>query len=125
MATGLAPEIAFFNTDANSHQDDIVVKDSDAHNLLRPETVESLFIMYRLTKVTPKIERKKRKFILKKKVEGRKEGRKEGQNSKTAMIPVIIRLASGGRTRHTANGAGASTRRLRSTAGSAPAVTRR
>lgn len=29
--------------------DDIVVKPRDAHNLLRPETVESLFVLFRLT----------------------------------------------------------------------------
>eukprot|EP00054_Salpingoeca_dolichothecata_P033815 m.268074 g.268074 ORF g.268074 m.268074 type:complete len:658 (+) comp35434_c0_seq1:75-2048(+) len=49
METGLAPEIVFFNTDP-AKTEDITVKDADAHNLLRPETVESLFIMYRLTK---------------------------------------------------------------------------
>ncbi|XP_061554615.1 endoplasmic reticulum mannosyl-oligosaccharide 1,2-alpha-mannosidase isoform X3 [Phycodurus eques] len=49
METGLSPEIAHFNlhtTDSN----DIIVKPADRHNLLRPETVESLFYMYRLTK---------------------------------------------------------------------------
>ncbi|KAK6362723.1 mannosyl-oligosaccharide alpha-1,2-mannosidase [Orbilia blumenaviensis] len=47
-ATGLAPEIAFFNMD-DSGKEDIVIKSQDAHNLQRPETVESLFLMYRLT----------------------------------------------------------------------------
>lgn len=28
---------------------DIVIKQADRHNLLRPETVESLFILYRIT----------------------------------------------------------------------------
>ncbi|KJE94527.1 mannosidase [Capsaspora owczarzaki ATCC 30864] len=49
MPTGLAPEIAFFDGD-QATKSDIRVKDGDAHNLMRPETVESLFILYRLTK---------------------------------------------------------------------------
>ena len=28
---------------------DIIIKPADRHNLLRPETVESLFILYRIT----------------------------------------------------------------------------
>lgn len=48
MATGLAPEIAFFHPEPGGQ--DMTVKDNDAHNLLRPETVESLFIMHRITK---------------------------------------------------------------------------
>jgi hypothetical protein len=32
-------------------QSEMYVKPADAHNLLRPETAESLFILYRLTKV--------------------------------------------------------------------------
>ncbi|KAF8477566.1 glycoside hydrolase [Kalaharituber pfeilii] len=52
--TGLAPEIAYFNIKegegASGSQDDIIIKPRDAHNLQRPETVESLFIMWRLTK---------------------------------------------------------------------------
>ena len=58
-ATKLAPEIAYFNMeeDADKNIDheiedptkDIVIKPNDAHNLQRPETVESLFIMWRLT----------------------------------------------------------------------------
>ncbi|KAF3940280.1 hypothetical protein ABW19_dt0209858 [Dactylella cylindrospora] len=47
-ATGLAPEIAFFNMD-EAGEKDIIVKPQDAHNLQRPETVESLFLMYRMT----------------------------------------------------------------------------
>eukprot|EP00049_Salpingoeca_infusionum_P022704 m.8272 g.8272 ORF g.8272 m.8272 type:complete len:630 (+) comp5339_c0_seq2:127-2016(+) len=43
----LAPEIVHFHTDGTDH--DMYVKPADAHNLLRPETVESLYIMYRLT----------------------------------------------------------------------------
>ncbi|KAL7270982.1 mannosyl-oligosaccharide alpha-1,2-mannosidase [Rhizina undulata] len=56
--TGLAPEIAWFNTHHGGgtsdggdvdYREDIVIKPRDAHNLQRPETVESLFIMYRIT----------------------------------------------------------------------------
>ncbi|XP_076902856.1 mannosyl-oligosaccharide 1,2-alpha-mannosidase MNS3-like isoform X2 [Bidens hawaiensis] len=60
-STGLAPEIANFNSEGYSENGldggnktseyvhDIVIKDLDRHNLLRPETVESLFILYRIT----------------------------------------------------------------------------
>eukprot|EP00037_Helgoeca_nana_P002037 m.31449 g.31449 ORF g.31449 m.31449 type:complete len:627 (+) comp12321_c0_seq1:65-1945(+) len=48
MPTGLAPEITFFNDKAGGTAD-LIVKDNDAHNLLRPETVESMFVMHRLT----------------------------------------------------------------------------
>lgn len=66
-ATGLAPEIAWFEADDAALQPssrllrggiskslatwkrDYVVKPLDAHNLQRPETVESLFLMYRIT----------------------------------------------------------------------------
>lgn len=41
---GLAAEIVHFN------QDGMFVKEKDGHNLLRPETVESLFILYTVTK---------------------------------------------------------------------------
>ncbi|KAI9310280.1 glycoside hydrolase [Dichotomocladium elegans] len=47
-ATGLASEIVYFNTDP-SIQEDITIKPADRHSLLRPETLESLFIMYRIT----------------------------------------------------------------------------
>ncbi|KAK2059379.1 family 47 glycosyl hydrolase [Colletotrichum caudatum] len=66
--TGLAPEIAWFNaTDADLQprpgdrllrrqssalskwKQDCIIKPLDAHNLQRPETVESLFMMYRIT----------------------------------------------------------------------------
>ena len=40
--TGLAPEIAFFNTEPGKNED-MTVKNADSHNLLRPETIESLF----------------------------------------------------------------------------------
>ncbi|XP_016403782.1 endoplasmic reticulum mannosyl-oligosaccharide 1,2-alpha-mannosidase-like [Sinocyclocheilus rhinocerous] len=49
METGLSPEIAHFNLQSNNGRD-IDVKPADRHNLLRPETVESLFYMYRFTK---------------------------------------------------------------------------
>ncbi|TWW66735.1 Endoplasmic reticulum mannosyl-oligosaccharide 1,2-alpha-mannosidase [Takifugu flavidus] len=51
METGLSPEIAHFNLQASDSQD-IYVKPADRHNLLRPETVESLFYLYRFTKDT-------------------------------------------------------------------------
>ncbi|KAA6416321.1 MAG: glycoside hydrolase family 47 [Lasallia pustulata] len=68
-ATGLAPEIAHFKIDEPAHMEsdgilasgpldeaedaewrsDYVIKDLDSHNLQRPETVESLFYMWRIT----------------------------------------------------------------------------
>uniref|UniRef100_A0A8C2Q464 alpha-1,2-Mannosidase n=1 Tax=Cyprinus carpio TaxID=7962 RepID=A0A8C2Q464_CYPCA len=48
MEMGLSPEIAHFNLQSNNGRD-IDVKPADRHNLLRPETVESLFYMYRFT----------------------------------------------------------------------------
>ncbi|KAB8234048.1 glycoside hydrolase family 47 protein [Aspergillus alliaceus] len=66
--SGLSPEIAWFETDdadlqpfprssapppsrddRASWKQDLIVKPLDAHNLQRPETVESLFLMYRVT----------------------------------------------------------------------------
>lgn len=47
MDTGLSPEIAMFND--GERQQDIWVKPRDKHNLQRPETVELLFYLYRLT----------------------------------------------------------------------------
>ena len=66
--TGLAPEIAWFKADSDalkplpgraslprskdskeSWQKDYIIKPLDAHNLQRPETVESLFLMWRVT----------------------------------------------------------------------------
>lgn len=44
--TNLAPEITYFNLNAAP---DIYVKSNDAHNLLRPEFVESLYYFYALT----------------------------------------------------------------------------
>mmetsp|Transcript_9909 Transcript_9909/g.14604 ORF Transcript_9909/g.14604 Transcript_9909/m.14604 type:complete len:533 (-) Transcript_9909:126-1724(-) len=44
--TGLGPEIVFFD---QKEGEDITVKQQDSHNLLRPETAESLFVMWRLT----------------------------------------------------------------------------
>lgn len=69
MATGLAAEITFFNLpkpplpESATHQapaefdpdpnaawrKDFIVKGGDSHNLQRPETVESLFYMWRIT----------------------------------------------------------------------------
>ncbi|XP_028270044.1 mannosidase, alpha, class 1B, member 1b isoform X2 [Parambassis ranga] len=48
METGLSPEIVHFNMHEGSTRD-IDVKLADRHNLLRPETVESLFYLYRFT----------------------------------------------------------------------------
>ncbi|KAI6703447.1 hypothetical protein NL676_012583 [Syzygium grande] len=60
-STGLAPEIAYFHTEEYSEEgldggnkiskylSDIIIKHADRHNLLRPETVESLFVLYRTT----------------------------------------------------------------------------
>ncbi|KAI4304477.1 hypothetical protein MLD38_039980 [Melastoma candidum] len=60
-STGLAPEIAYFHTEdyseeglgggnkSSEYQNDIIIKHADRHNLLRPETVESLFVLYRIT----------------------------------------------------------------------------
>ena len=66
--TGLAPEIAWFHADDATLQPtarasplspsenseaawkaDYIIKPQDAHNLQRPETVESLFMMWRIT----------------------------------------------------------------------------
>ncbi|XP_020576782.1 mannosyl-oligosaccharide 1,2-alpha-mannosidase MNS3 isoform X2 [Phalaenopsis equestris] len=60
-STGLAPEIAYFNIEGNSEHgldggnksseyvNDIIIRPNDRHNLLRPETVESLFVLHRIT----------------------------------------------------------------------------
>lgn len=60
-STGLAPEIAYFNIEGDSeggpnggnksskYLNDIIIHPADRHNLLRPETVESLFYLYRIT----------------------------------------------------------------------------
>lgn len=48
MATKLSPEIVYFNQ-APQSKDDLIVKPADAHNLLRPETVESLLYLRRIT----------------------------------------------------------------------------
>ena len=45
METGIAPEIVMFDTTKN----DFYVKPRDRHYLLRPETVESFFVLYRVT----------------------------------------------------------------------------
>lgn len=46
--TGLAPEIVYFDMEGDG-ESEIIIHPRDAHNLQRPETVESLFIMWRLT----------------------------------------------------------------------------
>ncbi|XP_055009382.1 endoplasmic reticulum mannosyl-oligosaccharide 1,2-alpha-mannosidase-like [Boleophthalmus pectinirostris] len=51
METGLSPEIAHFSLQTSSGPD-VLVKPADRHNLLRPETVESLFYLFRFTKET-------------------------------------------------------------------------
>ncbi|XP_070582176.1 endoplasmic reticulum mannosyl-oligosaccharide 1,2-alpha-mannosidase-like [Ptychodera flava] len=48
MPTFLSPEIVYFNTMTHGRED-ITVKSADTHNLLRPETIESLFYLYRVT----------------------------------------------------------------------------
>lgn len=48
-ATGLAPEIAYFNTNPTD-KNDIIIQPRDTHYILRPEVVESLFYMYKITK---------------------------------------------------------------------------
>lgn len=48
--TFLAPEITFFNIQGvGSPNADMYVKSNDAHNLLRPEFIESLWYMYQVT----------------------------------------------------------------------------
>lgn len=49
IETGLSPEIVYFNLNPHNAKD-VEVKPADRHNLLRPETVESLFYMYRFTR---------------------------------------------------------------------------
>jgi hypothetical protein len=46
--TFLAPEITYFNIQGEN-SNDIYVKTNDAHNLLRPEYLESLWYMYQFT----------------------------------------------------------------------------
>lgn len=48
VPTGLSPEIVVFNEDP-AKKNDFYIKPLDRHNLQRPETVESLFYLYRLT----------------------------------------------------------------------------
>ncbi|OAY66610.1 Mannosyl-oligosaccharide 1,2-alpha-mannosidase MNS3 [Ananas comosus] len=59
-STGLSPEIAYFHIEGGSeggpdggnksseYVNDIIIKPNDRHNLLRPETVESLFVLHRI-----------------------------------------------------------------------------
>lgn len=46
--TGLAPEITYFRLQDEA-ETDMIVKSNDAHNLLRPEFIESLYYFYVLT----------------------------------------------------------------------------
>ncbi|KAK9696119.1 Glycosyl hydrolase family 47 [Popillia japonica] len=46
--TFLAPEITYFNIPNSENTNDIYVKTNDAHNLLRPEFIESLWYMHQL-----------------------------------------------------------------------------
>ena len=46
--TGLAPEIVYFN-DGDKSRNDFEIHSLDRHNLLRPETVESIFYLWRIT----------------------------------------------------------------------------
>lgn len=48
VETGLSPEIVVFNTDEKSTKD-FYIKSLDRHNLQRPETVESIYYLYKLT----------------------------------------------------------------------------
>jgi mannosyl-oligosaccharide alpha-1,2-mannosidase len=53
MPLGLHPEIAKFDQDGNVVKcfgGDLCVSANDAHSILRPETVESLFVLHRVTK---------------------------------------------------------------------------
>ncbi|KAK4287887.1 hypothetical protein Pmani_039056 [Petrolisthes manimaculis] len=47
--THLAPEITYFNIQPSPNNEDFYVKANDAHYLLRPETIESLWYLYHLT----------------------------------------------------------------------------
>lgn len=46
--TGLSPEIVVFNTETTGIRD-FTIKQADRHNLQRPETVETLYYLYKLT----------------------------------------------------------------------------
>ena len=47
--TGLAPEISYFNLDSKD-KPDLDIHTNDRFSILRPETVESYFYLWRLTK---------------------------------------------------------------------------
>jgi len=49
QATGLSPEIAYFNIDSGVNIETLTVRENDAANLLRPELIESLYYLYFLT----------------------------------------------------------------------------
>jgi mannosyl-oligosaccharide alpha-1,2-mannosidase len=46
---GMGPEIGHFNVDDEHATDDMIIKPADAHSLLRPEYVESLYVLWRVT----------------------------------------------------------------------------
>ena len=46
---GMGPEIGHFNVDDEHAADDMLIKPADAHSLLRPEYVESLYVLWRVT----------------------------------------------------------------------------
>lgn len=48
VVTGLSPEIVVFNEDESKDRD-FYIKPADTHNLQRPETVESIYYLYKLT----------------------------------------------------------------------------
>jgi mannosyl-oligosaccharide alpha-1,2-mannosidase len=46
---GMGPEIAHYNVADEHAVDDVLIKPADAHSLLRPEYVESLYVLWRVT----------------------------------------------------------------------------
>ncbi|CAO3663942.1 unnamed protein product [Rhizopus stolonifer] len=47
--TGLASEIVYFNSGSQIESPDMDIHTRDRHNLLRPEALESIFLLYRMT----------------------------------------------------------------------------
>lgn len=48
-ATKLAPELVRFKTDSASADEELTVSSDVDYNMLRPETVESLMVLHRVT----------------------------------------------------------------------------
>ncbi|KTW28962.1 hypothetical protein T552_01592 [Pneumocystis carinii B80] len=48
-ASKLSPELVYFNLE-DKNEEDIIIYNSDKYNLQRPETIESLFVLWRITK---------------------------------------------------------------------------